>query len=134
MLVYRKITIIQSRKPSKQNLNDKLQWLASSLGLLNLRDKENTCFRIFIELIKNAKTDIELTSDELAYRLNLTRGTIVHHLNKLIEAGLVVERKNRYYLRVNNLKQLIGEVENDVHRTLMDLRNMASEIDEHLGL
>lgn len=134
MLTYRRITIVQTRKPAEQNLNQTLQWLANSLGLFNLRDRENTCFRIFIELVKNAKSDRELTSDELAYRLGLTRGTIVHHLNKLIEAGLVLERKNRYYLRVNNLKHLIAEVENDVLIALKDLKRTAADLDEQLGL
>ena len=134
MFTYRRITIVQTRKPAEQNLNQKLQWLANSLGLFNLRDRENTCFRIFIELVKNAKSDRELTSDELAYRLGLTRGTIVHHLNKLIDSGLVIERKNRYYLRVNNLKQLIAEVENDMLTALHDLKRTAVELDEQLGL
>ena len=134
MFTYRKITIIQSQKPNKLNLNDKLQYLANSLGLFNLRDKENSCFRVFIELIKSAKRGESLTSDELALRLNLTRGTIVHHLNKLKESGLIVTQKNKYYLRVNNLKELINEVEFDINKTLVDLKKTASELDAQLGL
>ncbi|MCB9359197.1 winged helix-turn-helix transcriptional regulator [Candidatus Woesearchaeota archaeon] len=134
MISYRKITIIQSRKPAKPSINQKLQYLANSLGLFNLRDKENSCFRLFIELIKSAKRNEELSSDELAARLGLTRGTIVHHLNKLIESGLVIVEKNKYYLRVSNLKELINEVEKDMARTLEDLKGIASEVDEQLGL
>jgi len=134
MFSYKKITIIQTRRPARQSINDKLQWLANSLGLFNLRDKDNSCFRIFIELIKAAKTEQQLTSDQLAYQLGLSRGTIVHHLNKLMESGLIVVRKNRYFLRVNNLKQLISEVERDVDDTLRDLKQMAKEIDDQLGL
>lgn len=134
MFTYRKITIIQTQKPSKQNLNDKLQYLANSLGLFNLRDKENSCFRVFIELIKSAKREEAVTSDELALRLDLTRGTIVHHLNKLKESGLIVTQKNKYYLRVNNLKELINEVEFDINKTLDDLKKTASELDAQLGL
>jgi DNA-binding transcriptional ArsR family regulator len=134
MFSYKKITIIQTHRPSKQNVNDKLQWLANSLGLLNLRDKENSCFRVFIELIKSAKREESLTSDDLALRLNLTRGTIVHHLNKLKEAGLIIVQKNRYYLRVNNLKELIAEVEYDLVKTLEELKRTANELDSQLGL
>lgn len=134
MFSYKKITIIQTHRPSKQNINDKLQWLANSLGLFNLRDKENSCFRVFIELIKSAKREEALTSDELALRLNLTRGTIVHHLNKLKESGLIIMQKNRYYLRVNNLKELIAEVEYDLVKTLEELKRTANELDSQLGL
>jgi predicted transcriptional regulator len=134
MFSYRKITIIQTRRPSEQGINQKLQYIANSLGLFNMRDKENSCFRVFIELIKATKTNKELASDELAYKLGLTRGTVVHHLNKLMDAGLIIEKKNRYYLRVNNLSQLINEVERDVDNTLNELKGIAKELDDQLGL
>jgi len=129
-----RITIITIRKPTHKNINQELQWLGSSLGLFNLRDKDKSCFRIFIELIKNAKQSRPLTSDELAYRLSLSRGTVVHHLHKLLDSGIVVPTKLGYILRVDNLGDLIDEVEKDVRRTITDLRRMAEEIDKGLGL
>ena len=133
--IYRqKITIIKSRKPAENNLNQDLQWLGSSLGLFNLRDKDKSCFRIFIELLKATKRKHPLSSDELAYRLNLTRGTVVHHINKLMEAGIVVNELNRYMLRVDNLKELIDEIEKDLQRTCSALREIAEEVDDKLRL
>lgn len=130
----RKITIVNIRKPAPDNINQELQWLGSSLGLFNLRDKDKSCFRVFIELLKAAKLKRPFSSDELAYGLDLTRGTVIHHLNKLIDAGLVVHEGNRYMLRVNNLKELIDEVEEDVKRTCKGLRQIAEKIDGRLGL
>lgn len=129
-----KITIINLRKPAAKNINHELQWLGTSLGLFNLRDKDKSCFRIFIELLKNAKQKRALSSDEISYKLKLSRGTVVHHLNKLIEAGIVTEYKNRYMLRVDNLKDLIDEVEKDIRRTCDTLRDVATDIDSTLGL
>jgi len=129
-----KITIVRLKKPHKQNVNQELQWLGSSLGLFNLRDKDKSCFRLFIELLKSAKRKESLSSDELAYRLDLTRGTIVHHLNKLIEAGIVIRENNKYILRVDSLTQLIEEIRKDVKRTIDDLENIAAEIDGTLGI
>ena len=122
------------RKPVQKNVNQELQWLGSSLGLFNLRDKDKSCFRVFIELIKNAKIGKPLSSDEIAYSLGLSRGTVVHHLNKLLDSGIVVEAERGYILRVSNLRDLINEVEKDLERTLDELRDMAEEIDESLGL
>ena len=129
-----KITIINIRRPAKKNINQELQWLGSSLGLFNLRDKDKSCFRIFIELIKSAKLHIPLSSDELAYRLNLSRGTVVHHLHKLLDAGVVMPAEKGYILRVSTLQELIDEVEKDVARTISGLREMAEDIDKELGL
>lgn len=122
------------RKPVQKNVNQELQWLGSSLGLFNLRDKDKSCFRVFIEMLKSAKKGIPLSSDELAERLFLSRGTVIHHINKLIDSGIVVPANRGYILRVDNLKDLIDEVEKDLSRTCDELKKMAEEIDKSLGL
>lgn len=132
--IRQRITIVNIRKPAEHNVNQELQWFGSSLGLFNLRDKDKSTFRVFIELLKSAKAKQTLTSDELASKLALSRGTIVHHINKLIESGLVIHEGNRYTLRVENLKSLIDEVEKDIRRACDDLKEVAKEIDNRLGL
>lgn len=131
---YQKITIIKTAKPVRKNLNEELQWLGSSLGLFNLRDKDRSCFRIFIEMLKSAKKGKVLSSDELAKMLNLSRGTVVHHINKLMESGLVISTGNKYSLRVENLEVLIEELRKDLERSIDDLKDIAGDIDQALGL
>lgn len=132
-ITHQKITIISVRKPAR-NLNNELQWFGTSLGLFNLRDKDKSCFRVFIELLKAAKHDKPLTSDEIAYKLGLSRGTVIHHINKLIESGIVIHQNNRYMLRVNNLEVLVDEIKKDAERAFDDLKRVAKEIDHFLGL
>lgn len=129
---YQRITFIKIRKPARKDVNESLQWLGSSLGLFSLRDKDKSCFRIFIELLKCTKRGKSLSSDELADRLNLTRGTVVHHLNKLIASGLVVTEGRSYLLRVDTLSDLVDELEKDVNRTIGDMRKVADELDRIL--
>ena len=131
---YQRITIVRSTRLVRPGINEELQWLGSSLGLFNLRDKDKSCFRIFIELVKTAKTGQSLSSDELAEKLGLSRGTVVHHLNRLIDAGLVVADKKKYFLRVSNLEVLIDELERDTTRALEDLKQVEQKIDQKLGL
>lgn len=132
--IQQKITIVKIRKPASHNINDDLQFLGNSLGLFNLRDKDKSCFRVFIELLKAAKRNHPISSDELAYRLRLTRGTVVHHINKLKEAGIVVHEGKRYFLRVDRLQTLIKELRKDILRTCDDLEDIAKEIDKELWL
>ena len=134
VFIRQRITIVNIRKPAEHNVNQELQWLGSSLGLFNLRDKDKSCFRVFIELLKSAKSRNVLTSDGLASRLDLSRGTVIHHINRLIESGLVVHEGNTYTLRVENLQSLIDEVEKDIKRACEDLKEVAKEIDNRLGL
>ena len=129
---YQKITIIRNRLPQQKNVNDKLQWLGSSLGLFGTRDKDKSCFRIFLALLKKSKTGQTITSDQLAAELKLSRGTVVHHLKKLIEAGIIIHDGNSYLLRVDNLERLIEELRRDLQRTIDDMSNTAKEIDKWL--
>jgi predicted transcriptional regulator len=129
---YQKITVIHTSRPPSSNINDQLQWFGGSLGLFNLRDKDKSCFRIFIELIKAAQKNSSISSDELAEHLSLTRGTVVHHLNKLMESGIVVHKANHYTLRTERLGHLVDEVERDLLRMLESLKKVAADIDTKL--
>lgn len=131
---FRKITIIKSRKPAQNDINKDLQWFSESLGLFNERDKERSCFRIFVELVKSSRRKQLLSSDELAERTNLSRGTVIHHINRLIESGLVSVYDGRYLLRVENLETLVAEVQKDLNRVFSDLKEIAQELDSELGL
>lgn len=125
---------MQVRKPVKKNLNEELQWISNSLGLFNSRDKDNSCFRIFIEMIKTTKANNPVTSDELAFKTRLSRGTVVHHLNKMKESGLIINNSGGYLLRVGKLEAVIDEIQKDLNRACDDLRNIAKDIDDRLGL
>jgi predicted transcriptional regulator len=130
----RKITIVKIGKPLKRDVNEELQWLGNSLGLFSLRDKDKSCFRVFIELLKAAKLREPLSSDEIAERLDLSRGTVIHHINKLMESGLVTRVRNKYMLRVENVEDLIDEIRRDFERAYHNLKQVAIDVDRSLGL
>ena len=133
-ITMQRITIVSIRKPQYKNINEELQWLGASLGLFNLRDKDKSCFRLFIALLKASRTGKGLSSDQLTDQLKLSRGTTIHHLNKLMEAGMVIKNRNVYLLRVTNLHALIEEVEKDTKRITEALKDVASEVDKWMGL
>ena len=133
-VIHQRITIIQIRKPNTQNLNDELQWLGNSLGLFNLRDTNRSCFRVFLELLKASKKHDELSSDDLAEKLELSRGTVIHHINKLLEAGIVINQGKKYYLREERLQNLIEDIRKDLTRACEDMMEAAKKIDEILTM
>lgn len=127
-----RIIIERRRKPTGNQINQELQWIGYSLGLFNERDRDKSCFRIFIELLQATKRKTTTSSDDLAHRLNLTRGTIVHHLNKLIETRLVIHEKNKYVLRAETLTGLIDGLEQETKETLEEIKKIAEEIEKKL--
>ncbi len=129
-----RITIVKLRKPTDKDVNKDLQWLSESFGLFGERDKEKSTFRVFLELIKATRKRTALSSDDIALKSHLTRATVIHHLHKLQESGLVMNHENVYILRVDNLESLVSEVRKDVLRAFQDLQDVAKELDEELGL
>lgn len=131
---FTKITIIRSTKPEKKDINKELQWFGGTLGLFNLRDKDKSCFRIFITLLHGLKENKKLTSDEIAIRTKLSRGTVIHHLNKLMSSGIVIREHNRYILRMDNLEEMVDYIKIDVDQAWDKLKEVAKDIDDKLGL
>jgi len=136
---FTRITIIRMKKPmaeheNTQGINEELKFLGESLGLFNERDKDKSCFRIFIILIKALKTNHRLTSDEIADKTDLSRGTVIHHLNRLMESGIVVNQKNYYILSVDNMEELVELVKNNLTKTFDNLKPIAKSIDKRLEL
>ena len=128
-----KITIVRIRKNTGENVNQELQWLGNSLGLFNVRDKDSSCFRVFITLVKRAKRNNPITSDEVADRLNLSRGTAVHHLSKLMDSGIVIREKGGYLLREPNLQGMIKDMQKDAENMFSRLKEIAKDIDNKLN-
>ena len=129
----KKITIVKIRRSSGQNVNRELQWLGNSLGLFNLRDKDSSCFRVFITLVRRAKNNKAVSSDEIAEKLSLTRGTVVHHLSKLMNSGLVIREKQGYLLRERDISTVIKDMQRDMEAMFAELKEVAEEIDEKLS-
>tara|TARA_Y100000310_G_scaffold335593_1_gene418007 strand:- start:93 stop:485 length:393 start_codon:yes stop_codon:yes gene_type:complete len=128
----KRIVVVKIRKKHHDNVNEDLRWMGNSLGLFGIRDKDSSCFRMFIILLKHR--DKTISSDEIAEKLRLTRGTVVHHLNKLMDAGVVVREKGGYILRENSMQGVIRDMRKDMETMFGELKRAAKEIDEKLGL
>jgi len=131
---FTRITIIKTTSPNNENVNELLQWFGGTLGLFNIRDKDRSCFRIFIVLLESNKRRISLSSDDIADKTSLSRGTVVYHLNKLMEVGLVDEKSNRYYLRFESLEELSEHIRNEVNLAFDSLSIIGKNLDKKLGL
>ena len=129
---FRKITILRITRPAKESINADVQWLSNSLGLVSLRDKSRSCYRVFIELLKAAKKGNALSSDEISFHTSLSRGTVIHHLNHLMASGIVVHHAGKYALRVRDLKQLVRSIRDDLNASLSEIEDIASEIDRNI--
>jgi|SRR3989344_3064858 len=125
---FKRLTIVKVRIPD-ENLNSEVQWFSESFGLFSQRDKDKSCFRLFIALLQAKRP---MSSNELAYKLNLSRATVIHHLNKLISCGLIIIEGNKYILREKNLELSLKRIKEDLISTFEEMEAEAKRIDKKL--
>ena len=130
-----RVTIIKTSEPSSRGVNELLQWFGGTLGLFNLRDKDRSCFRIFIVLLKSVKGSPKgLSSDDIAERTSLSRGTVIYHLNKLMDVGIVFESSNKYFLKFDSLEEISEGIRSEVNDAFDSLSFIGRDLDRKLGL
>ena len=122
------------RKPPTVEIEQDLEWICKSFGFLETRDKNRTAYLIFRAIVEAARKDEGVSSEKLAQELILSRGTMVHHLNKMIKSGLVIHHEGQYKLRGRSLKSTVIEIQKDVDRFFSDLQNVVETVDQNIGL
>ncbi len=134
MNALRQFTLRRLREPVDKKLDEDIEWICNSLGFLTSRDQDKTAYRILTALIKSAKSGKGMSSEDLNARVEPTIGSVHYHLKKLMRAGLVVKLDSAYELRMKSVLKTIEEIERDILRTLVDIKRIAHDIDDQLGL
>ncbi|MBC7218724.1 MAG: ArsR family transcriptional regulator [Hadesarchaea archaeon] len=127
------ILIRAMKQPVKSTLDGDLKWLCESLGLLGARDKSETALKIFKAFLLESRKG-PVTIEEISNHVKLSRTAIVHHLNRMRKAGVVMKEGNRWELRSHSLQKMVDEVELDIQRALKSIREIAEDIDAMLNL
>lgn len=122
------------REPTEKQLDKDIEWVCNSFGFITPRDQDKTAFKILKALIKAAKKNTGLTSEELTELVEPTIGSVIYHLKKLMKAGLVVKLDSTYELRMSSLLTTIEEIEKEISLTLEDIKKVAEDIDNKVGL
>jgi len=63
-----------------------------------------------------------LSSDEIAEKSSLSRATVIHHIAKLRDSGIVIKKEKGYALKTRSFEELTNEIEKDITRTMDKLR------------
>ncbi len=128
-----KITIHSTARPVRNNPDDIIRWICVELGFSNGLDEDNVVEKMLAELAEAAHDNRGLTSSELHKGKGPSRSTIIYHLNRFIDCGLVVKQGRQYYLRAMELSKALEEVEYDIDIEMKKMINMANEYDRALS-
>lgn len=129
-----KITIKNQEKPIEADIEKDLNWICKSLGCVSTRDFEETASKIFNIIVNALSEHRELGSEEIAKKVKVSRGAVINHLKTYKDAGFIIQKNTKYILRTRSVEKTIEEIEYDISRTLNDIKKIARNIDEELGL
>jgi len=130
----RHFVVKKLREPAEKMVDSDIEWICNSLGFVSSRDHDKTAYRIIQSLIHAAQNGGGMTGEELAQKVEPTIGSVFYHLKKLMKAGLVVKFGSEFELRTNSLRKTIEEIEKDITRSFSDIKRIAGEVDDALGL
>jgi len=128
-----RIIIRRIEPPFERNPEREMEWLCQSLGLSPL-NKDKATVDIFKEVVRATETGKGISSTTLSEKVNLSRGAVIHHLNNLQLAGLVVKQGRNYFARSRSMVRTIQEVEEDIKRIFDRMEETAREIDRAFGM
>lgn len=129
-----RVLVKKVRSPAPGNLDIDIDYICRSFGYFSQRDKYDTAGKIFRLIVKEACGDTRgLRSEQIADRLKISRGAIIHHINNFISTGLVMKEHNSYRLRSASLQKCIEEIKEDIDRIFNQMIKIAIDIDDKLG-
>jgi predicted transcriptional regulator len=123
-----KIEIRALEKPDDKDPKKILMWFVAAFGLSS-DDKDSIEGHILKDFAYAAKRNEGLSSSELKFDRDVARSTVIYHLNRLMEVGLVVKRGRKYHLRAMDMTKVIEEIEYDISREMQRMLDTAKEFD-----
>ncbi|EQD48545.1 hypothetical protein B1A_14003, partial [mine drainage metagenome] len=106
-----------------------ISWFCEVLGLSGSGESKSIESEILKRFLVAASKDMGVSSSEINLGKDVPRSTVIYHLNRLVESGLVVKRGRKYYMRAQALSTSIEEIEYDIDREFQRMLDMAREFD-----
>ncbi len=125
-----RIVIKFVERPDFDDQEKMLKWFCEVFGLSSSDSDYSIEEQILKKFTYAAYRNRGLASSELKLKTDLARSTVIYHLNRFIEAGLLVKRGRKYYLRASEMYKAIEEIEYDINREMQRMLDTAKEFDK----
>ncbi len=124
-----RIEIRVIERPDDDDPEKMLRWFVAVLGLAS-DQKSGIEEQILKDFAYAAKEGIDgLSSSELRFDKEVPRSTVIYHLNRFIDSGVLVKKGRKYHLRANEMEKVVQELEYDIEREMRRMLDTAKEFD-----
>jgi predicted transcriptional regulator len=129
-----KIVVRRVERPFSGSMDKELEWICSSLGFFEPIDRGKTAASVFKAIVQSTEKGRPLSSTEISERVEMSRGSVINHLNNLQRSGLIIRDGRVYLARSRSMFRTIEEIEEDIERIFARMKKTAREIDEEFGI
>ncbi|MEM0200894.1 MAG: hypothetical protein QXD23_00635 [Candidatus Micrarchaeaceae archaeon] len=130
MAIIEKIVIKSVGRPEKEDIDHLSMWFCEVFDLGNKEDEIEP--NILKEIIIKSNLGKGVTSKELNKDLEIPRSTVIYHLNRFIDVGLIIRKGRQYYLRSDDLKSTIEDMQAEMFREFNRVIDFAQRMDNIL--
>ena len=124
---------VRSVPPAPRDPDDELAAFCRSLRILSARDMDGTVTVVFRSMLVEGRSQ-PVGSSDLAKTTHLNRVTIIHHLQRLEQMGLVEHTQRKYRLRVSGLAEAVEQMREEMMRSFAEAETLALELDREFML
>ena len=128
-----RVAIIVRGKGREGGRGDVVVRFCQVLRIVEERDVDGTVVRVVRTILREGR-DGPVGGTELAEASGLKRVTVLHHLRRLEELGLVQRSGHKYALAPSSLEDMMESMRQETLAMLAECKGLAREIDSEFRL
>jgi predicted transcriptional regulator len=125
-----KIVIRDVERPDSKKPDAMIRWFLAVFDLGDGNEANGIEAQILTEFVKAGFKGEGISSADLKLKPPAPRSTVIYHLNRLMELGILVKRGRKYFLRATDMSKVMEEIEYDMEREMQRMIDMAREFDK----
>ncbi|MFH1306622.1 MAG: hypothetical protein ABIH83_03125 [Candidatus Micrarchaeota archaeon] len=125
------LTLVKSKRASPAALTeeDELERLCRSIRLVSRRDLDGTVTTVIRTMLEES-ADSPIGSSELAGLARLNRITVMHHLKRLENAGIVQRKQHKYLILPSGFSEIVRRMRGEMDMMMNEAEVLAERIDD----
>ncbi len=121
------------REAKERDIEDELGSFCRAMKIISRRDMDGTVTVVFRSILTKGRAQ-PVGSSELAGFTHLNRVTIIHHLQRLEQMGLVEHTERKYRLRPNGLCEAVERMREEMLGSLREAEELAGQLEAEFML
>ncbi len=125
-----KIVIREVERPDTKKPDAMIRWFCAVFDLGDDNETNSLESQMLGDFIKAGYKGEGISSSEITLTPKIARSTVIYHLNRLMELGILVKRGRKYYMRATEMSKVMEEIEYDMEREMQRMIDTAKEFDK----